>query len=324
METSLANKIENDTILFKVVTANGEPLSLEGRSRTEISIGDLSFVMNVLVSNDLPEGLFLIGNDILGPYDFSIESKSNSLWLKGSGRVEIHFGNKESFACNSVSSGIFPKQTKVRVEEHTGNTVPSYARKPDERYVISADAGGPPTRTDLANRSGSKDGSCASAGEDGAITTVIGAMTQSERARGVKSQTTLSEGQKPDKDPMGTNYQIDKEHKRELGIPTCRAGEGPEARENFNLPSLSTESTTDKRGIEPTDQLRGISKSNIEVFLWKGHRSRSEYSNRDSDCPNALADKNSLAETGGDEEFVETKCDSVRVEENPEKVIPTR
>ncbi len=117
IEKSLVNSVRVERIEFRVVTATGESIDLAGRSRIHLVMGSLELQLDVIVSMELPRGLFIIGNDILDPYDFSIEYRTRSLFLRGSGMIEFEFGNRDSFHCDalSLSTGVGPDGTKERM-----------------------------------------------------------------------------------------------------------------------------------------------------------------------------------------------------------------
>jgi len=96
LEQSLIQNFMSEPIDFRVVTATGDPIRLTGRSRIKLQIGLLFIEFNVLVASDIQPGLFILGNDILGPYDFEIDYKSRTWSLRGSRKLHFEFANKHS------------------------------------------------------------------------------------------------------------------------------------------------------------------------------------------------------------------------------------
>ena len=125
IEQSLVNSVRVVPLKFRVVTAKGDPIGLVGRSELRIEIGTLKVTVDVIVSNELPHGLFILGNDILDKYDFSIEYRAKKFTLRGSGQIEFEFANRNSFGCSMVSVEEHGVSPGVLTQSSQGKSTPS-------------------------------------------------------------------------------------------------------------------------------------------------------------------------------------------------------
>src|SRR6266511_1509287 len=91
---SLATDVRNKKLNFNIVTANGNPIEVVGVSRERIHIGDVDIWKDVVVSSDIPDNLFILGNCILKPYNLKLDYELTTFELRGSGKVIFQWGDQ--------------------------------------------------------------------------------------------------------------------------------------------------------------------------------------------------------------------------------------
>jgi len=81
----MRRQIEPPDPNLRLVGANGSPLSLLGSIKIPIVIGKLKINPKVLVTGDIPRGMFILGNDLLGRYKLSLNYSDETFEFIGSG-----------------------------------------------------------------------------------------------------------------------------------------------------------------------------------------------------------------------------------------------
>jgi len=83
--SSMREQIEPPDPNLRLVGANGSPLSLLGSIKIPVAIGKLKIHPKVLVAGDIPRGMFILGNDLLGCYKLSLNYSNETFEFTGSG-----------------------------------------------------------------------------------------------------------------------------------------------------------------------------------------------------------------------------------------------
>lgn len=96
VEKSAIKNIEPVQEDVELTTANGTLLPLVGQARVSLTIGTLKLDKILLVASGLPRKTFVLGNDILLPFNCSLKYKTQTLSLDGGGRIPFRFngGNR--------------------------------------------------------------------------------------------------------------------------------------------------------------------------------------------------------------------------------------
>jgi len=81
----MREQIEPPDPHLRLVGANGSPLSLLGSIKIPVDIGKLKINPKVLVAGDIPRGMFILGNDLLGRYKLSLSYSNETFEFTGSG-----------------------------------------------------------------------------------------------------------------------------------------------------------------------------------------------------------------------------------------------
>ncbi|OXA48607.1 hypothetical protein Fcan01_16412 [Folsomia candida] len=81
---------------YRLSAANQEEIKLLGATRIQMEFGRIKFELNVLVSRDLPKGLFIVGNDVLSHFSpVKIDYDEKTVELRGSEKVDFSYSRDE-------------------------------------------------------------------------------------------------------------------------------------------------------------------------------------------------------------------------------------
>ena len=95
------NSWDDSKLPFRLVTANDQPLHILGTKIVKIKLGKFTFHHKVIVSKDIPDNLFIMGNDINYEYGMKIDYNRELLSLNSSGEIPwFHKHPNSSVSCS--------------------------------------------------------------------------------------------------------------------------------------------------------------------------------------------------------------------------------